>query len=209
METKIVHHLINTISLGEKYSFIGYHWIYGYSTFGYQILSNPQQASGFTLFLYPLDRNFIIILLLLEWPYIQWQPMKESYILLLETEISQIFLWWDHTVSPKLSTLDLAKTDFAVNFTMTSHTVSCHKTLMPIWREEDWNQRCLLFLCPLGHLVFGSSVRNSIVLINKMRYLKFGWSYSNWTWTVSSFKGCSRFTDITCPWGGAGSKCRT
>ena len=31
--------------------------------------------------------------------------------------------------------------------------------------------------------------------------LKFRWSYSSQTWTVSSFKGCSSFTDIICPWG--------
>ena len=33
--------------------------------------------------------------------------------------------------------------------------------------------------------------------------LKFGWGYSNPTWTVSSFKVCSHFTDITYPleWG--------
>ena len=41
-------------------------------------------------------------------------------------------------------------------------------------------------------------------------YLKFGWYYSNRTGTVSSYKGCSHFTDITCPWGlGRGKKCRT
>ena len=72
-----------------------------------------------------------------------------------------------------------------------------------------------------GHLVFGSSVhpsvspsiclsfRNSDLLIKKKHYLKCGWSYSNQTWTVSSSKGCSHFTDITCPWGWGGSKCRT
>ena len=45
------------------------------------------------------------------------------------------------------------------------------------------------------------SVRNSVPLINKVQYLKFGWPYSNQTWTVSSSKGSSHFTDITCPWG--------
>ena len=45
------------------------------------------------------------------------------------------------------------------------------------------------------------SVRNSVPLINEVQYLKFGWSYSNQTWTVSSSKDCSHFTDITCPWG--------
>ena len=78
------------------------------------------------------------------------------YVLLCETEISWIFLWWDHTVSPKLSTLDFANTDFAVNYTMTSYTLLWHhKTWTPIWREEDGNQRCLLlfrwwFLCILS-----------------------------------------------------------
>ena len=56
-----------------------------------------------------------------------------------------------------------------------------------------------------GHLVFGLSVcpfvRNSVPLTNKVQYLKFGWSYSNQTWTVSSSMGCSHFTDIPCPWG--------
>ena len=45
------------------------------------------------------------------------------------------------------------------------------------------------------------SVRNSVPLINKVQYLKFGWSYSNQTWNVSSSKDCSHFTDITCPFG--------
>ena len=65
-----------------------------------------------------------------------------------------------------------------------------------------------------GHLEFGSSVhpsvcpfvRNSVPLINKVQYLKFGWSYSNQTYTLSSSKGCSHFTDITCPWGWGGVK---
>ena len=49
-------------------------------------------------------------------------------------------------------------------------------------------------------------VRNSVPLIHKVKYLKFGWSYSNQTWTVSSSKGFSHFTDITCPWGLGGVK---
>ena len=72
-----------------------------------------------------------------------------------------------------------------------------------------------------GHLVFGSSVRpsvcpsvrpsvclsvrlsvrNPVPLINKVQYLKFGWSYSNQTWTVCSSKGFSHFTDIPFPRG--------
>ena len=50
------------------------------------------------------------------------------------------------------------------------------------------------------------SVRNSVPLTFKVQYLKFGWSYSNQTWTVSSSKGCSHFTDITRPWGWGGVK---
>ena len=61
-----------------------------------------------------------------------------------------------------------------------------------------------------GHLVFGSSVRlsvrNSAPLINEVQYIKFGWSYSNQTRTVSSSKGCSHLTDITCYWGWGGVK---
>ena len=59
-------------------------------------------------------------------------------------------------------------------------------------------------VCPSVHPSVRLSVRNSVPLINKVQYLKFGWSYSNQTWTVSSSKGCSHFTDITCPggWGG-------
>ena len=66
-----------------------------------------------------------------------------------------------------------------------------------------------------GHLAFGStvcpSVCNSVPLtgINKVQYLKLRWSYSNQTLTVSSSEGCSHFTDLTCLWGWAGSKCRT
>ena len=60
-----------------------------------------------------------------------------------------------------------------------------------------------------GHLVIGSSVRpsvcpsvcNSVPLTIKVQYLKFGWVYNYQTWTVSSSKGCSHFTDITRPWG--------
>ena len=68
-----------------------------------------------------------------------------------------------------------------------------------------------------GHLVFGSSVRpsvrpsvcpsvslsvrNSVPLTFKVQYFKFGWSYSNQTWTESPSMDCSHFTDITCPWG--------
>ena len=60
-----------------------------------------------------------------------------------------------------------------------------------------------------GHLVIRVSVRlsvcpfvlNSLPLTNKEQYLKFGWWYSNQTWTVSSSMGSAHFTAITCPWG--------
>ena len=38
--------------------------------------------------------------------------LEDSELLLLQTEISRIFLRWDHAVSPKLSTHDLASTKF-------------------------------------------------------------------------------------------------
>ena len=50
------------------------------------------------------------------------------------------------------------------------------------------------------------SVRNSVPLSNKVQYLKFGWWYSNQTWTVSPSMDCSHFTDIPCPWGWGGVK---
>ena len=63
---------------------------------------------------------------------------------------------------------------------------------------------------PSGHLGIRSSVRlfvpNSIPLINKWQYLKFGWWISDQTCTVSLSKGYSHFTDITCPWGLGGVK---
>ena len=62
----------------------------------------------------------------------------------------------------------------------------------------------LLSVRPSVHPSVRSSVRNSVPLTNKVQYLKFWWSYSNQTWTVSSSMGSSHFTDITCPlgWGG-------
>ena len=51
---------------------------------------------------------------------------------------------------------------------------------------------------PSVRLFVRPSVRNYVPLINKMQYFKFGWSYGNQTWTVSSYKGCSHFNDITC-----------
>ena len=59
------------------------------------------------------------------------------------------------------------------------------------------NQIFRLFVC----LSVCLSVSNSVPLSNKVQYLKFGWWYSNQTWTVSSSIGSSHFTDIPCPWG--------
>ena len=56
-------------------------------------------------------------------------------------------------------------------------------------------------VCPSIRLSVRLSVRNFVPLMYKVQYLKFGWSYSNQTWTVSSSKGCSHLTDITHPWG--------
>ena len=94
-------------------------------------------------------------------------------------------------------------------------TVNNFKDLFmpPAWkvRRGAWKVR-------RGHLVIRSSVRpsvcpsiclsvrNSVPLTNKVQYLKFGWWYSNQTWTVASSMGSSHFTDITCPWGWGGVK---
>ena len=57
------------------------------------------------------------------------------------------------------------------------------------------------------HLVIGMSVlllvHNSVLLIYKEHYLYFGWVCSKQTWTVSSSKDCSNFSDIACPMGWA------
>ena len=48
---KNIHHVINTISIREKYSFIGCHWIYSYSTRGVskscKTLGKPRVLHGF------------------------------------------------------------------------------------------------------------------------------------------------------------------
>ena len=56
-------------------------------------------------------------------------------------------------------------------------------------------------VCRSVHLSVRLSVRNSVPLTNKVRYLKFGWWYSNHTLNVSSYMGSSHFTNITSPWG--------
>ena len=71
LKQKIIHHLINTINMREKYSFIGCHWIYGHSTRG---VSKSCKTRGKPRVLHDFDTPRV------EWPYIQWQPMKESYI---------------------------------------------------------------------------------------------------------------------------------
>ena len=62
------------------------------------------------------------------------------------------------------------------------------------------------------YLQFCLSVRNSVPLSNKVQYLKFGWWYSNQTWTVSSSTVLVPHTSLTSYAPGvrrAGSKCRT
>ena len=71
-----------------------------------------------------------------------------------------------------------------------------------------WCLDCLSVRLPV-RLSVRPIVHNSVPLTFKVQYLKFGWSYSKQTWTVSSSKGCSHFTDITCPWEWAGSKLGT
>ena len=95
-----------------------------------------------------------------------------------------------------------------------------------MYLSHHWTISMIIFMPPAwkvrrGHLVIGSSVRpsvrpsvcrfvclsvrlsvrNSVPLTIKVQYLKFGWWYNYQTWTVSSSKGCSHFTDITRPWG--------
>ena len=59
-----------------------------------------------------------------------------------------------------------------------------------------------------GHLVFGLTVRLSVIpsrFINKVQYLKFGWSYSNQTWLKVHLRVAH--TSLTShALGGAGSK---
>ena len=90
-----------------------------------------------------------------------------------------------------------------------SFNSSCHRAIF-LQLNVKFSKKKTLFMPPAwkvcrGHLVFGSSVRlsvgDSVTLISKLQYLKFGWSYSNQTWTVRSSKGCSQITDITCPLG--------
>ena len=69
-----------------------------------------------------------------------------------------------------------------------------------------------------GHLVIGSSIRlfvhpsvrlfdrDSVPCTNKVKYLKFGWWFSNQTGPVGSFIGASHFNDIPHPWGWGGIK---
>ena len=65
----------------EKYSFIGCHWKYGHSILG---VSNSCKTLGKPRVLHDFDTPRV------EWPYIQWQPMKESYSL-YEVDAQDIF----------------------------------------------------------------------------------------------------------------------
>ena len=70
---------------------------------------------------------------------------------------------------------------------------------------KDWST---LFMPPawkvhLGHLVFGLSVRYSLLFrpAYKQSAIFNVWMVSNQTWTASSPKGCLHLNDITCPLG--------
>ena len=54
-------------------------------------------------------------------------------------------------------------------------------------------------VCPSVCLSICPFIRYSVPLTNKVQYLKLWWSYSNQTWTVSSYIVCSHFTYIPCP----------
>ena len=79
-----------------------------------------------------------------------------------------------------------------------------HVFMPPAWKVRRGHLVIGSSVCPFVRLSVCLSVRNSVPLTNKVQYLKFGWWYSNQTWTVSSSMGSSHFTDITCPcgWGG-------
>ena len=57
IETKIIDHVINTISMREKYSFIAYHWIYGHSTLGYQNHVKPSASLRLYMIFIPRGWN--------------------------------------------------------------------------------------------------------------------------------------------------------
>ena len=60
-----------------------------------------------------------------------------------------------------------------------------------------------------NRIVFPSVCLCSVPLTKKVQYVKLWRWYRNQTLTVSSSMGLSHLTDITCPWGGTGSNCRT
>ena len=111
--------------------------------------------------------------------------------------IQRGFIWMEIVV---LLILILHHVQWYFSYTVTGHKYIRTAIFMPGLKG------------PPGHLVIGSSVRpsvclsarNSVLLTNKVQYLKFGWWHSNQTWTVSSSMGSSHLTDITCPWGGRG-----
>ena len=77
----------------------------------------------------------------------------------------------------------------------------------PLGASSNWIVRLSVHL--LVHLFICPSFCNSVPHTNKVQYLKSEWWYSNQTWTVSSSMGSPHCTDIRCPLGWAGSKCRT
>ena len=66
------------------------------------------------------------------------------------------------------------------------------------WKVLLWASSNCLSVRKMSNRLFFS---NSVLLTYKVQFLKFGWWYSNQTWTVSSSKGCLHFPDIISPWG--------
>ena len=129
---------------------------------------------------------------------------ETCYLMSLLGQIREVAVWGIHHITI---------TNCAFRFAF-SHLPNCGQLLQPKYRRNfTW-----IFMSPAwkvrrGHLVIGSSIHlsvclsvrlfvcNSIPLTIKVQYLKFGWWYSNETWTVGSSMGYSHFTEITCPWG--------
>ena len=93
--------------------------------------------------------------------------------------------------------LELTNLSYFSAFVETRPLISYHNFYVPAWKVRR------------GRLGIGSSVRPSVgpsVIMSRLqtrcKLFKVWWSYSNQTWTVSSSKCCSHFTDITCPWSG-------
>ena len=135
------------------------------------------------------------------------------------------FLVWLYTSSDYSQ--DKHKTDYNMRYLSLSHIKVLHSTNvhLKIWHKIckhcPWIIILKLWVNTVNHFyapglkgplgassvsIVCPSICPSVIpsRLQTVQYLKFGWSYSNQTWTVSSSKGCSHFTDITCPkgWGG-------